>query len=114
MDYHIDLQMQRYEKYPTWQNKTATFCKKKESAPKLMGHPLFFAIRTLYLIFSARRLPLRAEVTFYSVKDYVNFRQRSYIVAYLSPTFLSAPSGLGVASFFILSFFDMFPSFFPL
>jgi hypothetical protein len=40
MDYHIDLQMQRYEKYPTWQNKTATFCKKKESAPKLMGHPL--------------------------------------------------------------------------
>jgi len=29
MDYHIDLQMQRYEKYPTWQNKTATFCKKK-------------------------------------------------------------------------------------
>ena len=40
MDYHIDLQMQRYEKYPTWQNKTASFCKKKESAPKLMGHPL--------------------------------------------------------------------------
>jgi hypothetical protein len=45
MDYHIDLQMQRYEKYPTWQNKTATFCKKKESAPKLMGHPLFLSHR---------------------------------------------------------------------
>jgi hypothetical protein len=45
MDYHIDLQMQRYEKYPTWQNKSATFCKKKESAPKLMGHPRVLSVR---------------------------------------------------------------------
>ena len=34
-------------------------------------------------------------------------------VAYLSPPFLCAPSGLEVASFLILSFFDMFPLFFP-
>ena len=60
-----------------------------------------------------KHVSFRAKITFYYVKDYANFRQRSYIVAYLSPTFLSAPSGLDVASFFILSFFDMFPSFFP-
>ena len=39
---------------------------------------------------------------------------RSESVANLSPTFLCAPSGLDVASFIILSFSDMFPSFFPL
>jgi hypothetical protein len=43
MDYHIDLQMQRYEKYPTWQNKTATFCKKRE-CPKTYGTPSFFLL----------------------------------------------------------------------
>jgi hypothetical protein len=41
MDYHIDLQMQRYEKYPTWQNKTATFCKKKR-VPQNLWDTLFF------------------------------------------------------------------------
>ncbi len=63
---------------------------------------------------SVRRLLLRAEFTFYSVRDYANFPQRSDSVAYLSPTFLNVPSGLAVAPFSIISFFDMFPSFFPL
>jgi hypothetical protein len=31
----------------------------------------------------------------------------------LSPTYLCAPSGFDVASFFILSFSDMFPIVFP-
>ena len=44
---------------------------------------------------------------------FLNVPQRSESVAYLSPTYLCMPLGLDVASFLILSFFDMFPSFFP-
>ena len=55
-----------------------------------------------------------SRVTFYSVRNCANFRQRSDSVVYLSPTFLSVLSGPGVASFFIISFFDMFPVVFPL
>jgi hypothetical protein len=58
MDYHIDLQMQRYEKYPTWQNKSATFCKKKESAPKLMGHPPLGVCRLCGAISSPQHCPI--------------------------------------------------------
>ena len=58
-------------------------------------------------------MPLRAEFTFYSVKGYANFPQCSNNVEYLFPTYLSMPSRLDVASFFIISFSDMFPSFFP-
>ncbi len=57
-------------------------------------------------------LPLRAEFTFYSLMGYANFRQCSDSVVYLSPTYLYVLSGHDVASFFIVSFFDMFPSFF--
>ena len=73
-------------------------------------HTILVLISYLLLCF----LPLRAKVTSYFVRIYANFPQRSDSVAYLSPAFLSVPSGPGVASFFIISFFDMFPSFFPL
>jgi hypothetical protein len=44
---------------------------------------------------------------------YVNVPHRSENVAYLSSTLLCATSRLDVASFFVISLFDMFPLFFP-
>ena len=75
-----------------------------------LWHTILVLISYLLLCF----LPLRAEVTLYSVKYYANFRQCSDSVVYLFPTYLCVPSGLDVASFFIISFFDMFPIVFPL
>ena len=87
----------------------------KHSSNNLLLIFNFHAIDNFSLMFFwVKRLPPRAKVTFYFVRNYVAFPQRSDSVAYLSPAFLSVPSGPGVASFFVLSFFDIFPSFFPL
>ena len=69
---------------------------------------------TLFFLWDACRFARNLLIILYGIMPaYATFPQRSDSVAYLSPTFLCAPFGLDVASFFILSFSDMFSSFFP-
>ena len=69
---------------------------------------------TLFFLWDACRFARNLLIILYGITPaFVSVPQRSDSVAYLSPTFLCVPFGLDVVSFFILSFSDMFPSFFP-